>query len=158
MKSGKSAINKTQAIERRSQALQLRLQGLSLRQIGTALGVSASQVGRDLEAVISEKQTKALSEIELSLELELQRLDYYLERLSSAIDEGDCKAISVAVKISERRAKLLGLDAPIRLQVESEVTAELEQFLTLLSQKLPQSEFIRVLEIVSSLQGAKTHA
>ena len=158
MKTGKSAINKTQAIERRSQALQLRLQGLSLRQIGTALGVSASQVGRDLEAVISEKQTRALSEIELSLELELQRLDYYLERLSDAIEAGDTKAISTAVRISERRCKLLGLDAPIRLEVETLVNQELEQLLTLLSQKLPQSEFIRVLEIVSSLQGAKTHA
>jgi hypothetical protein len=42
--------------------------------------------------------------------LEEDRLDYYLFQLDAAIRKGDVKAILAAVKVQERRSKLLGLD------------------------------------------------
>ncbi|MDS3860191.1 hypothetical protein RIF25_05170 [Thermosynechococcaceae cyanobacterium BACA0444] len=74
------------------------------------------------------------------------------------IDEGCPKAINTAIKISERRYKLLGLDSPIQSQVETLVNQELEQFVSALSERLPHEKFIEVLQVISALQGAKTHA
>jgi hypothetical protein len=42
--------------------------------------------------------------------MEEERLDYYLLALDPQIKTGDTKAITAALKIGERRAKLLGLD------------------------------------------------
>lgn len=44
------------------------------------------------------------------VELEEARLDYYLFQLDSKIRKGDVPAIGMAIKVSERRSKLLGLD------------------------------------------------
>jgi hypothetical protein len=45
-------------------------------------------------------------------QLELLRLDRYLSAIAEKVDSGDLKAIDRALKIMERRSKLLGLDAP----------------------------------------------
>jgi hypothetical protein len=44
--------------------------------------------------------------------LEAERLDALSAALAPAIAKGDPRSIEAAVRISERRAKLLGLDAP----------------------------------------------
>lgn len=48
----------------------------------------------------------------------MDRLDRYLERLDAQIqtDEQVSRAVEVAVKVAERRAKLLGIDAPERIE------------------------------------------
>lgn len=53
---------------------------------------------------------------------ELARLDAYLAVLAPAIEKGDTKAIAEAIKIGDRRSKLLGLDAPQRSEVAVETT------------------------------------
>jgi hypothetical protein len=47
-------------------------------------------------------------------ELETQRLDAMLFALRTKIKQGDVRAIDTAIRIADRRAKLLGLDAPTR--------------------------------------------
>lgn len=48
----------------------------------------------------------------------MDRLDRYLERLDAQIqaDEQVPRAVEVAVKVAERRAKLLGIDVPERIE------------------------------------------
>ena len=55
--------------------------------------------------------------------LELGRLDAMLEGLWSRVREGSPPAVSAAVRVSERRSRLLGLDAPIATR--SELTGSL---------------------------------
>lgn len=59
--------------------------------------------------------------------VESARLDHYLTKLEHRIEMGDDKAITSAIRISERRSKLLGLDAPVVVQgtVTTDVDPEL---------------------------------
>jgi hypothetical protein len=65
--------------------------------------------------------------VERMRKVENERLDYYLTKLAGAINAGDEKAIARAVSISERRAKLNGLDAPVvsTMNVTGDVPEEL---------------------------------
>jgi len=72
--------------------------------------------------------------------LELERLDVMLLALWRRVQNGDERAIDRALKIEERRAKLLGLDAPIRAvtleDIEREI-ARLETEITAREQQAP---------------------
>lgn len=50
------------------------------------------------------------------LYLELERLDIMQRALWSKVENGDVSAINTSLKIIERRAKMLGLDAPEKLE------------------------------------------
>ena len=58
--------------------------------------------------------------------LELLRLDAMTLSLKAKIDSGDTKAIVVAVKIMERRCKLLGLDALPKTEVSAPIKFTLD--------------------------------
>jgi len=57
-------------------------------------------------------------------QLELERLDADWLALQERAAEGDTQAISTRLRISERRCRLLGLDAPNRMQVEADTKPE----------------------------------
>lgn len=65
--------------------------------------------------------TEALTDLRLEVnelrEQEAERLDEYLLRLRPGIMAGDTKAISTAIRITETRAKLFGLNEPERHEV-----------------------------------------
>jgi hypothetical protein len=46
---------------------------------------------------------------------ELLRCDQMLKALERGVKRGETKSIQTALKVSERRARLLGLDAPVKL-------------------------------------------
>ena len=46
--------------------------------------------------------------------VELQRLDFATEGLMNGVSKGNPGHVQAAVKVQERRAKLLGLDAPTK--------------------------------------------
>lgn len=106
------------AIERRrgaADAVALRLVGLTYRDIGARLGISVSsaynRVKRELDRVNEKSSEDALA----LRRLEIERLDRMWARLwPRAFREapGVYKAMDGLLSIMERRAKLLGLDAP----------------------------------------------
>ena len=51
--------------------------------------------------------------------LELARLDKYLKALDLKIEEGDTKAVVAAIAVSQRRAKLLGLDEKTTIDINT---------------------------------------
>lgn len=53
--------------------------------------------------------------------LENRRLDYLMTKLEKGIEAGETGAIKTAIALSERRAKLNGLDAPRKLQHSGKV-------------------------------------
>jgi IS30 family transposase len=107
--------------ERRIKALELRKTGLTFEEIGRILGVSDSQVYRDIQTYFKKTAKEPTEELR---RLELERFDRYLTKLEPKIERGDTRAIEMALKISERRARLLGLDAPI--ETNTTVTVQLE--------------------------------
>ena len=60
--------------------------------------------------------------------IELQRLDSLLFSIWPEAQKGTLKAVDMVVKIMERRAKLLGLDAPTKLMLSQEEMAGYQAF------------------------------
>lgn len=109
------------AIIRRQSVLELRLTGLSSRQVATQLGLPHVRVYRDLQYALKEAAERGAELAGTYHELELARLDALLvavhEQLAQAETPGlALQAIDRALRISESRRKLLGLDAPAPVQ------------------------------------------
>lgn len=89
--------------------------------------------------------------------LELERLDKFLLALWDKIEQGDPIAIDRGLKIMDRRAKYLGLDAPVKQQVEVttyEGGSELDREVARLAQILADTAGGRVTGTVDSPTGA----
>lgn len=101
---------------RRAKVMELRKQGLSFRAIAAQVRSDCGTVCRDVAAEMAELKTLTHQAAEDARAIELARLDrlwHMLER--HGLKHGDHRAVIAAVRISDRRAKLLGLDAPTKL-------------------------------------------
>lgn len=130
----------------RARAYDLRIRGLTLRQIGEQLNVHHSTVHTLLREEISNRVDPLKDQY---LQYELDRLDHMQQatlvvldnpgRIVSALNEaGDLVnvvivddkkilgAIDRLVRISESRRKLIGLDAPVKVQADVNVTETTE--------------------------------
>jgi hypothetical protein len=105
---------KVKANQQMIQALELRAAGLSYEHIGKALGVSKPRawriVGKALDGLVKQCQETA----ERVKHLELYRLDRYRRSLEPR--KTDPRTVDTLIRISERVAKLHGLDAPQRIE------------------------------------------
>jgi DNA-binding CsgD family transcriptional regulator len=101
---------------RREQIAKLRLRGRSVRDIGRELGISKSVVQEDLTAIFLRAHDAADDAIALERQLSLERLDLLLGGIIDRATSADLEAIDRVLKIDHRRAKLLGLDAPAKLE------------------------------------------
>ncbi len=122
--------NREQHQEDINRAYELRLRGKSYRQIGELCGVShvtaRNWCTEHLDAV-------TLPLVDEVRKQEVDRMLRYLSALDTRIDDGDDKAISLAIKVSERLSKLLGADAPQQISVErtevSQVDLEIQELI-----------------------------
>lgn len=112
------------ACERRVRALELRKAGHSYREIGRQLGISHVQAEKDVTRVLAELNAQATETAESWRRLELERLDALWVGIWRQALSGHPLAVASALKIMERRAKLLGLDAPQRMELDVQRHAE----------------------------------
>lgn len=132
-----SRAGKVDVLKREQQVIELRGQGWTWQRIADTVGyASAGACKVAFDNAIKRVMQPAAQE---TLTLELERLDRFLSYLWSAIEQGDPVAIDKGLKIMDRRAKYLGIDAPIKQQVEvtnyeggTEVDRELKRLITLL--------------------------
>ena len=108
---------------RRIKAYELRLTGKSYRAIGQLLGISHEQARKDCNAYMAATELPLVDEIRKQ---EVDRLTRYLDVLDARIDEGDDKAVSLAIKISESLRKLLGVDVPVVAITEHHTVSALD--------------------------------
>lgn len=101
---------------RRELVMRLRVEGYSIREISARVGVGIGQVHRDIEALLDEARTHANEDAERHLRLSLERLDLAIKGLMGKVKKGDARASDTLVRLEERRAKLLGLDAASRVE------------------------------------------
>lgn len=118
------AITKLTTAEKTAIAIDMKKDGKSFRVIGDELGCS-----RQYASKLVQKELKRLTkEISKSTEelraLENTRLDYLLEKLITRIESGDVSAINAAIRLSERRSKLNGLDLAKGPLVENNLNFE----------------------------------
>lgn len=108
------APKRVRAREREDQAMKMRLAGASQQAIGDALGVSHQAVGKMLDRALDRtaKDTDANAD-KLRL-IEIARLDRLNLKMSPLAEQGSMGAVDRCLRIMERRARLLGLDAPTK--------------------------------------------
>lgn len=102
------------AAYRRQQALQLRLSGASYPTIAQALGVSVSVAYKDVQRELESVKAQHDGERESLLSLELERIDRMMRAHWPQAIQGHQGATDRVLKLMERRARLLGLDAPVK--------------------------------------------
>jgi hypothetical protein len=110
--------------QQRQTILNLRIAGWSHAQIGDAVGLSRTQVSTFIAAELFATRKLADQALEDLRTLELARLDDALKALWPRVLSADTRAVDVYLKISERRAKLTGMDAPER-QVTLDLTDQI---------------------------------
>jgi len=106
-----------QVVERRKQVAALRLAGVrSERAIAERLHVHQSTISRDLTALDAEWQREAADCIAREKALDLQRIERLIQALWPQAISGEAKTWHVdrLVALLDRKAKLLGLDAPVK--------------------------------------------
>lgn len=112
------------AAERRVKALQLRQVGASYRAIARQCGVSVKTAHKDVSEALAELAALERHEAASLRALEQARLDECLLVLAPRIKAGDLGAIDRALRISESRRRLLGLDEPTTINWRYDATAE----------------------------------
>ncbi|AOV16582.1 hypothetical protein BJI67_05410 [Acidihalobacter aeolianus] len=106
-----------QTLERRKKAVELRKAGLSYAKIGERLGIARQSAFAHVRHVLSELQAETAESAEQVRQIELERLDRATELCMRGIENGELAAIDRLIRIQERRARLLGLDAVERLDI-----------------------------------------
>lgn len=107
-----------------AKALELRMEGKTFAAIAEEAGYNSPQaaydaVKRSLDAITRQPATELLT-------LDLERLDAMWGIHFLNAQAGDVNALSACMRIMERRAKLLGLDAPAKQEVSGPAGGPIE--------------------------------
>lgn len=121
-----NAAVKLAAADRRLRALDLRKAGATLHQIAAQTGVSHEQARKDLQRAMADLLAEQNASAEELRALELERLERLHLALWPQATQGHQGAVDRLLRIAERRAKLLGLDVPVRSIMELDWRKELE--------------------------------
>jgi hypothetical protein len=103
---------------RQADAMRLRIAGASFAQIARQLGTSKQQSFRDVRAALAETLNHRDVDAAAYRELELSRLDALLVAVWPHAQKGSAEHVRAAVRIGERRARLLGLDAAVASKLD----------------------------------------
>lgn len=139
---------KQRAKARRIEAMSLRLAGLTYEQIGDRLDIGQQAARELVDRNLERADNRAVASLR---EIENARLDRAQAAIWTKVLEGDLKATDTFLKISARRAKLNGLDAPTQITLSTHVKVEMETALSEL-QHLVMSEVVDA-EVIEDEQG-----
>lgn len=115
----KTSARKLTARERERQSLELRKGGATYEEIANKLNMSVTGAYSAVVRALEKIATKTAEDAETVKAMELQRLDrLFLAAYDQAI-KGNHGAIDRCLRIMDRRAKYLGLDAPERHDLTS---------------------------------------
>lgn len=103
---------------RRSKAFKMRLQGATFPHIAEQLGYNSRQAAwADYQSALREAAAEYDDDIADARTFELERIDAVIAAAWEFADAGDIKALDVLLKCIDRRAKLLGLDKPVQVEL-----------------------------------------
>lgn len=118
---------------RRAEAIKLRVRGKTIREIAEALSIGVATAHDDVRTAMTEIAKEAEDNVLAQRGTELARLERALEVVESVLtsapnqddggDELQLKALDRLVKIQDQRAKLLGLYAPTKSEVDAKVAS-----------------------------------
>ena len=108
--------NNQNQLDREAECLRLRRGGLTLDEIAKRVGYASISSVHD---ALQRANARIIAEnVEAIRELEKDRLDLIQAANWSNAMQGDIQAGALILRVMDRRAKLLGLDMPVRIQQE----------------------------------------
>jgi hypothetical protein len=128
MSESKTSEKRIEAVDRQQAALELRRDGLGFAEIAARLGYGGpSGAYKAVMAGLHKTLREPAAELR---NLELTRLDDMLKATWGAAQRGVPQAVDRVLKIMERRAKYLGLDAPatVNINIRQEATRMAEDY------------------------------
>lgn len=112
--------------------LQRHLKGKSMRTIESELGIPLATCQRYKERALASLQMPTVEEARRE---ELERLEAIITAIWPSVESGDKDAIASYMKVSERKAKMLGWDKPIEInQTVTEISQQEMELKALLAQ------------------------
>ena len=96
--------------------LEMHVKGKTYSEISAATGLSIKVVWARMQ--LAQSQIIPPETIEAYRTIEKERLDFMYGKLIAKIELADIPAIGAGIKISERKSKLLGLDAPVQIEAK----------------------------------------
>ncbi|MFA7604469.1 MAG: hypothetical protein WCY29_15830 [Novosphingobium sp.] len=110
-----TSARKALSLQRQKASLELRRLGNSYAEIGRQVGISTSRAHALVTQALIEVRDSIREDVIELRALELSRLDGMLGGLWPDARKGQVGAVDRVLKIMERRARLLGLDAPAKI-------------------------------------------
>lgn len=107
----KNSARRAVAAERRIDALALRKRGATYDEIGKALGITRQSAHALVKTAMDDLREQASDGAAEVMVLELERLDRMFAGLYPDAANGNVQAVNAVLRIMERRARMLGLDA-----------------------------------------------
>lgn len=100
------------ALMREQSALKLRMSGATFEDIGKSLNITKQAAHAAVLRALKKANEKLTEDAIMLRELEMHRLDRLFMGIYKDATAGSFGAIDRAIKIMERRAKMMGLDIP----------------------------------------------
>lgn len=104
--------------EKRALAMEYRREGWSYRDIAMLMESTISTVYAWVQGELIALRSLTKEAAEDVRDMELQRCDMLLNNLMPGIKAGDAQSIVAALRVGERRSKLLGLDAATKIDAK----------------------------------------
>jgi Homeodomain-like domain len=137
---------KLAAHDRRLKALDLRREGHSYREIARQLGWSDHKAAsRAVTRALKESVPRAV--VDEVREIELDRLDVLWLVMFEQARTGNRLAVDRCLRIMERRAAMLGLDAPVRIQQQIITEDQFEEAIRRLNEEAARLEAGHTIEL-----------
>lgn len=117
-------VRRVKAQMRRYELLTLYVEtGASYKKLGEVYGISANTVMKDLRIALDDWREASLQQAERYRSLQLARIHAMYGYYWQASKQGDTAAGLMIIRLMTREARLLGLDAPIKIDRTDEVIA-----------------------------------
>ena len=134
-----SRAQRATTAERRTRAIAMKLAGATYDQIASTLGYASKGAAcQDIKRALEHRLEEQGYQADLLKQQELARLDRLQAGHWAGAIGGDTRAAEVVMKVIAMRIKLLGLDAPARVEVVTydAVEAEMERLARLMAQDI----------------------
>lgn len=124
----KQARRTAEAIKREAHAIELRIAGWTTHAIAQEMGIHRTRVQQIIQQGLNRTIARPAAEWRA---IELRRLERLHQAMwSKAIVEKNTMAVKRLLEIADRRAKLLGLDAPTQVEIVEDSGERAERLAT----------------------------
>lgn len=132
------AVDLNEREQRRDQITAMMLSHTPYRQMASLLGVGIGTIARDVKLIRKRWIANSLRSYEAHVADMSALLDGIERAMGPKALQGDPKAAEVLMRVMERRARLLGLDRPTKIEATVEHTTTLDQAIEGLLASFPE--------------------